>query len=392
MYHPSLHLHNMTKPDFTLLRSGFDTVELAYRAALPDAFLDALADAKIQAVKSRKPHPIEYAGQTFLVEGTGGQGGYAYRISTGPFGAIMKFREKGSNDAWGAHVKLRAYGLATKGILKAKAEADAFLLAVGGVFDPDDTRVGRVDYAMDFFAPNLVLNASEFVAHAKMSKTELIEKTGNGDICNYLRIGKMPGKQICIYDKTKSVTETKDKIWFSIFEKEKKEKGLKNKGEKEISDIWRIEFRAGRDFLKKHLPLRRWDRFLAISNKVFLSLARAVAWRIPGSDTNRSRWALHPIWEAVIAHLAEMNPLAEGKPISPEVLKLLREEYRAVLEAQVEGLLVTLAAFEGVSAGRLERSLDRAFDRTKRSISMRENLSDELAVRAARISMMFGGQ
>ena len=390
MSHPLQHLHIMTKPDFTLLRSGFDTVELAYRAALPDAFLDALVKAKTQAVQSRKPHPIEYAGQTFLVEGTGGQGGYAYRISTGPYGAIMKFREKGSKDAWGAHVKLRAHGLATKGILKAKAEVDAFLTSVGGIFDPDDTRIGRADFALDYFAPNLALKASEFITHAKTHKNEIIEKAGNGDICNYLRIGKMPGKQICIYDKTKSITETRDKIWFSIFEKEKKKKGLKNKSEKEISDIWRIEFRAGREFLKKHLPLRRWDRFLAISNEIFLSLANAVAWRIPGSDTNRSRWALHPIWEDVVSHLTEMDPLAEGKPISPEVLKLLRDEYRAVLEAQIEGLLVTLAALEAVPVKKLDAFLENAFDKTSRAITTREDLSSDLESRADRIGVMFG--
>ena len=81
-----------------LIRHGFDTIELAYRAAIPEKFLLALKEAKSRAVETRKPSPLESNGVRMLVEATGGQGGYTYRVDTGRFGAIWKIRDVGSRD------------------------------------------------------------------------------------------------------------------------------------------------------------------------------------------------------------------------------------------------------------------------------------------------------
>lgn len=389
MYHPPLHLHAMPKDDFTVLRSGFDTLELAYSAALPEPFLDVLEAAKQQAAKSRRAEPASYRDVEFLVEASGAQGGYAYRVSTGMFGAIWTFRDKSSRDPWTTHVKLRAHGLAIKGLEKAKADCDDFLKQVGSVFDGNDARVSRADFAIDVFYPAFAIRTSEFVTHARTLHAEIIDRRGNSETCNYARFGKLPGKQICTYNKSQKVNQEKDLVWQDIFSAKLFEKlGINSSGK--IDGIWRFEIRAGRDFLSDQIGIRRWDKFFASLPAIFLPILASISWRVPRNDINRARWPVQPVWTALTKVVEQETGSDLGCTVSPETLLRLRSEYVALLDAQLAGLVLSRAATDHVEVDGLSKFASKLISGAQNRLAERPDLIGDLAVRARRIEMLFG--
>ena len=381
----------MSQASYTVLRSGFDTLELAYRCAIPEKVLDALEEAKKLARDGHTEMPLEIGDHTILVEGSGGQGGYAYRLQQGgPFGAIWKFREKGSKDPWFAHVKLRAHGLATKGLITAKADCDAFLAEIGASFDPNDARVSRADFAVDIYAPGLSVDAHHILAHARSTKADLPERTMRGDCTNYLRIGKLPGKQLAIYDKSQAIQDKRDAIWQEIFKQRFLELGFPENTVSQFSDIWRIELRAGRNFLTSELKIRRWDKLLNSADMIFLKLANSYSWRTPISDGNRSRWPIHPIWPVFMASIDELDIGAVSPSIPQAILDTLRLDYLHGLERQHEGLLLTMAAGKGISEEALPRYLQQSGKSAARTICQHEGCAAQLEEKRQRIAAMFG--
>ncbi|QYI99717.1 hypothetical protein KUV46_10195 [Thalassovita mediterranea] len=338
--------------DFMFLRSGFDTLELAYQGKVPPTFLDELADAKKRAAETRQAEPITFNGLTMIVEGSGGQGGYAYRVNTGPFGAIWKFRDRSSHNQWDIHVKIRAYALATKGLQAAKSECDEFLKRVGAIFDPMNARVGRADFAFDFLAPNLELNSNEFVSHARTTKADQIDREIHGDRISYLRIGKLPGKQVCIYDKSKAISDKHDIIWEEIFKATFSELGISTIDRKSPKGIWRIELRAGKNQIEKLIKPRRWDQFLSKNTELFRDIATTISWRRAVSDSNRSRWPLRKIWLRLFEEL-DRAPKVANSDLSEQVLSRLRMDCLAGLQAQFRGVMATIAALNNVEANNL---------------------------------------
>lgn len=373
--------------DPILIRSGFDTIELAYRAAIPEKFLSLLADAKSSAIEKRKPIPIRLTGVSFLVEATGGQGGFAYRVDTGPFGAVWKFREKGSKDAWQAHVKIKSHGLATKGLNRCKLECDDFLRAVGASFDHNDARVGRADFAFDFYAPDLKPQITEIVSHARTYKSDLIERGSRGDKTEYIRIGKMPGKQVCIYYKTGAIDQKGDLIWTEILKTAAKEKDI-HFGDRTLG-IWRIEFRSGKKHIDKFLaPNRRWDLFETKYKYIFENTCNTISWRQKQGDSNRARWPLHPTWNVIQKNISALND-AKNYQIPEQVLTVIRDEYLGQLDSQIEGLFLTVAANNGVASQKIEEFVISKCTNIHKRLAARSDLWNELKERAERFRGTF---
>lgn len=371
----------------TLIRSGFDTIELAYRASIPEAFLSALARAKAEAIEKRKTIPLTYNEFRFLVEATGGQGGFSYRVDTGPFGAIWKFRGLESKDSWSTHVKIKSHSLATRGIDQSKLDCDNFLRFIGANFDPDDARVGRADFAFDFYAPALEILPSEFVSHARTQKSEIIERVANGDQTNYIRIGKLPGKQVCIYNKSGAINEERDLIWTDILKSAAAEFGIQF-GERTV-DIWRIELRSGKKQIDKFLnPNRRWDLFDNQYKAIFKNITKSISWRLPQNDLNKTRWPLNPFWVAINNEIILME-FNRHFHVSSEVIEAIKAEYLNQLASQLDGLFLTLAANNGVNKVSLDRFFRRQTDMINRRLKARPDVETELEERAERFRLKF---
>lgn len=370
-----------------LIRSGFDTIELAYRASIPESFLIELARAKANAIEKRKAIPLVYNECEFLVEATGGQGGFSYRIDTGPFGAIWKFRGVESKDSWSTHVKIKSHSLATRGIDQSKLDCDNFLRFIGAHFDPDDARVGRADFAFDFYAPALEILPSEFVSHARTQKSEIIERIAIGDQTNYIRIGKLPGKQVCIYNKSGAINEKRDLIWTDILKSAAAEFGIQF--DERTEDIWRIELRSGKKQIDKFLnPNRRWDLFDNQFQAIFKNITKSISWRLPQNDQNKTRWPLNPFWIAIDSEITRMEFNRHFR-VSREAIDTIKSEYLNQLTSQLDGLFLTLAANNGVNKLSLDRFFRRQSDIINRRIKTRPDVETELEERAERFRLKF---
>lgn len=370
----------------TLVRVGFDTVEYVVDGRVPDAFLWTLANAKEKAQKARREQPIIYAGHPLLVYPSGGQGGFAYLISTGIYGAMIKFRDVGSNDTFCAHIKLSAYGLATKGLQTLKIECDTLLKSIGAVINWENTRIGRLDYALDFSAPDIILDSNNFITHANRSKKEFITEHSKGRDVATVTIGTMPRSQISIYDKLTQTNKKSDAIWQEIYSSALRSKNALS----ERSSWWRVELRLGKDAIDRFARPRLWSQVLASSASAFLNLSDEISWRSPTSDSNRSRWPRSPIWHMVQSHLVTDFGHFSPVEISEATKKKILNEHLAGLEAQSEGIVLTLAAMYGVDAEHLNKFVEAHFRKIGHRFSAREDIADQLTSRRERFALLRG--
>ena len=334
--------------DLPIIYSGFDTLELSYRTLLPREFLGALRAMQLTAKAENRATPMNFDGFELFVEPSGGQGGYAYRAHTGPLGAIWKFRETTAKSQWSAHVKFRAYGLAVNGPLKMKEKADSFLRKLGCQFESIDVRIPRADYAIDILLDNFYLDTDNFVFHARSKVSEHIERIRVGDLFTYARFGRMPGKQLCIYDKSGAVLETNDSLWKEFYSEFARQRlGLLIDDFAELK-IWRFELRAGENFLDTKIKPRTWDLFAQKVHGIYSCLAHSFKLKTPRPDENRTRWPLDPIWDAVLAEVESLNFNQQTAEFSVALRNKLRQEYSDGLNKQLVGLLLSSAASEGI--------------------------------------------
>ncbi|WP_425408224.1 hypothetical protein [Hyphococcus sp.] len=323
---------------------------MSYRTALPGGFLTALGEAQASAKSENRATLIRFNGFELFIEPSGGQGGYAFRAHTGPFGLIWKFREATTKSPWSVHVKFRAHGLAIKGPLKMKEEADGFLLTIGCKFESIDVRVSRADYAVDMLLGDFHLNTGNFVFHSRSKVSEYIERIRIGDEYTYARIGRLPGKQLCVYDKSGAVSEKNDSLWKQFyFDFARQRLGLVVNEFSELK-IWRFELRAGKQFLDKQIKPRTWDSFAKEVSPIYQRLAQSFKLKLPQRDDNRTRWPLDPIWIEVVSEVSKLTFNQKTTGVSDALLRKLRQEYSDGLDKQLVGLLLSSAACEGIDS------------------------------------------
>ena len=336
--------------DLPIIYSGFDTLELSYRTPLPREFLAALGQAQHTAKADNRATPMNFNGTELFVEPSGGQGGYAYRAHTGPLGMIWKFRETTAKSQWSVHVKFRAHGLAVNGPLKMKEETDLFLQKLGCQFESIDIRVSRADYAIDILLDDFHLNTDNFVFHARSKVSEHIERIRVGDGISYARFGRMPGKQLCVYDKSGAILEKNDSLWKEFYIGFARQRlGLIIDDFTELK-IWRFELRAGKKFLDTMIKPRTWDLFAQELGAIYSCLAHSFKLKAPQHDENRTRWPLDPIWIAVLAEVERLSFNQQTTEFSDALRNKLRQEYSDGLNKQLIGLLISSAASEGIDS------------------------------------------
>lgn len=373
-----------------VIRSGFDTIELAYRAALPRGFLADLARAQDEAKAACRAAPLLLEASMLLVEPSGGQGGYAFRAETGPLGVIWKFREATLSSPWSTHVRFRAHGLASRGPALMKAEADEFLAKLGCNLDTLDIRIARADYAVDLLLEDFNLTAASIIAHARSGRAENFERRGAADRTTYIRVGKQPGKQLCIYSKSDEIRAHNDLLWSALLaEAAERRLGLIF-DESFPSNIWRFELRAGRASLDKLFRPRTWDSFAANPAQHVGRIAAGYRYVAPNSDPNRSRWPLHSAWSAVLEELSDVR--IDHKPIAipAHAWAQMRREYQSVLDAQMFGLLIASAVSEGATLDSLPKfAREKARRLVSDSMGGGEGLAERFARRSAEFTMRF---
>ena len=222
-----------------LIYKNFDGLDISFQGALSEDVLETLADGKREAQQMRKDVYRELGPEKIpvMVAETGMRGGYAYRFDTGPDGEIWAIGHSTKSDSWNIRVSVKSLNLALRGYQAVKDKILALLEALGATGPPQreevtgavknfpQERISRFDVCFDFLA----LSAFEpdpkrFVAHSRSNRhyngTDNGVRTytgAKGKVIESARIGEMPNRQVCLYNKSREVEAHNKRYWHDIW-------------------------------------------------------------------------------------------------------------------------------------------------------------------------------
>jgi len=287
---------------FELLYQGIDTLDIAFQGALSPDVLDHLKAARDEAEKDDEKQLITVGpGQVEAhILPHGMKGGYRYVLDTGPEGAQWRFKTHLRQSEWNGFVSIASGMLVTRTLADIQREIWDTLRRFG--FRITGHAVNRVDYAMDFATDYFEPNPDQFVAHSNCKVTPYYGQKATDDTqpssvtrgrrIESVTIGKMPGRQIIVYDKRRDTIVKRKDWWFEAWGIAKDDKSR---------EIWRVEIRAGKKELKDKWNLRTTDKLQASLGDLLQRSLQDVRYvDTSQSDTNVSRQDLHSLWAAAM--------------------------------------------------------------------------------------------
>ncbi len=337
------------------LYHGFDGLDVAFQGRVPPTLLASLEGALEQARTNMKSVPLSFNGIDFMVAESGARGGYAFRCDTGPDGATWFLKRPKPSDPWGVRVSAKSLALALYGLGGVRARLYATMDALGIVVPVGGESIGRVDYAVDVLAPELVLQPDNFVMHSHASRADHIEpepmqRHGTSGRVTSVTVGKMPNRQVIVYDKRREVLDRHKVYWWEIWNACRIRNGMPplDPEEREASQVWRVELRAGKECLKKAWGGKKWadlDNYFA---PMVASLLKDIRYAEPSADTNRSRWRDHSLWN-LVRTVAERDLFEMACDVPPDLIKaVIRKEHIEMTRRQILGLSANFAAGLGI--------------------------------------------
>lgn len=320
------------------LISGFDTIECAYYLiASGDKALDfiELASQKEALIKAKinKPKPIKLGCEDFLLASHGTGSGYPFVIENDAF--IIQLGEFNRPNFF---VKYRSIALWHLGASALHQRFLTWAASVGYIMAQPE-RLSRVDYAFDYHLPMIDFDENSFVS--KATKDSQFRKDGKVQTFKF----GTDNVVLRVYNKVDEINEQSQKTWlFKLWGMEQ--------------DVWRIEWQVRKDQLRKlgissfeSLEERQGD-LLRLLTKDHTTL------RLKSSDSNRSRWALHPLWLDLIQQVNQM----EGLGIVRDFNRMdLYDERLTRIAQSVYGYLKRVAAIDALYTGAEKSYMDEAF-------------------------------
>jgi len=344
---------------YRVIHQGFDTLDLAIKGALAEPALEQLEAAREIAETTQRKQMVTIgpAGQRFLVQPHGQRGGYRYVLTNGPTGAIFAVKANPDPEEWNLFVSARAACLLTKGYEGTKQWLSDTIIGMGGMIR--DHSVNRLDYAVDILATDFTLDMADFVTpgHAKVSahwesghsigdNGEPIQPVMRGGRFETVTIGKMPRRQVILYDKRRAAIDKKELHWFEEWGVDRSDPG---------QQVWRVEIRAGKKALEKGHIKRSFEAIDA-DFAGFLRKAMEEIRYVTGKQdhSNVSRAATHPLWQTAADALQRL-PVTAAPPL-PEarVLDLMRKQRRNMSIQQTFGNLINGLVLDGVPKEQIE--------------------------------------
>ena len=338
-----------------LLYRGFDGLDISFQAQVPGDLCRELEEAKAAAQERHSDILLSWKGIRLLVAESGARGGYAFRASAGELGATWFFKRPNARDPWGVRVSCGSFQLALNGLAKTRTSLLDTLDALGLAVANGQESIGRIDYALDFLAPDFELKPDAFVMHSNSVRSDHFENVdvsthGTSGRTTSVTVGKMPGRQVIVYDKRAEIIAHNKQSWWIIWNATRSKNGLASLqiGNPNESRVWRVELRAGKKFLKDRWGITTWSDLLNKYGDVVAATLRAVRHTRTKLDGNRSRWPDSELWSAVKAEsdgdLFELRNYAD-----PDLVRSVQQDaFCAMLERQMDGLAVTTAAVRGI--------------------------------------------
>lgn len=154
--------------------------------------------------------------------------------------------------------------------------------------------ISRIDFCVDFETNNFEIDKNRIVAHSKAKRNyneSNIEYNGTGKVFDSVRIGKMPNKQLAIYNKIKEIKSRNKSYWWNVWNIDK------TNYEKQI---WRVEARAGKKELRQW-NLKTFNDLEEKAGNVILHIFNSIRYvNENNKDTNQSRWKNAKFWDNLI--------------------------------------------------------------------------------------------
>jgi hypothetical protein len=291
---------------YELLYSGFDTLYVAFQGALPKEAREILATAKERAKEERHPvlTSIGRGGVELHVKETGANGGYAYVCDTGPLGETWLFKNNGDPDQWNIFVNVHAKSLLVAGYEETRRRLFQTLKYMDCQIC--DHAINRIDYAMDFLAPDFVLDLDLFITPPRTNVKPFWGDKSSPNIgrtsavfvnrrIQSVTIGEANLRQVIVYDKRRDSIDKQKYYWFKTW-------GIDPKDRSKV--VWRVELRAGKKELKNHIRIASFDDIEAAIGDVYKIMLEEIRYISEHqTDSNFTRQELHPMWRAVSDHV-----------------------------------------------------------------------------------------
>ncbi|GGE43625.1 hypothetical protein [Actibacterium pelagium] len=339
--------------EYKIVYSGIDTLDFAVRGAFPNDVLETLRNAREEAEKTEKDQPIKLGKSdvSFLVKPHGKRGGYKYVLVDGPTGAIYSVKANTDLDEWNLFISIRASRLLTYGYEKTKVWIFEKLEKIG--FRTLEFSVNRIDFAIDVKTNGFELEHSKLITPARakvssyLSNESDLDESGN-QIRSVVRagrfesitVGKMPNRQVIIYDKRRAAIDQRQPWWFDAWKVDREDPSVQ---------IWRVEIRAGRDALAKKLLRRSFEACEAELPDFLKTALSEVRYTSRRDTSNVSRSLEHPLWSEVRKHAKNVLKKKEAPVLLERVLRIMRDQRRDIAIPQSFGNLINAMVLDGVN-------------------------------------------
>lgn len=333
-----------------ILRAGYDGLDVSFLGTMPPSTLCKLERGKAEAVRNRGEATVKISPRlTVHVAETGAKGGYAFRVDTGPDGETWFIKASDAID-WNIRVSCKSAMLASLGYEGAKARLYARLKEFGAYVEQES--IGRVDFAFDFTAPAAFeIDPALVVAHVNSGVREhdacmkvTADETTISCIASRARkvetltIGKMPGRQVTVYNKTAEVKAKGKSYWWQIWKIE------------EGKQVYRLEVRAGKKYLKERVGVTTWaDLEAKLPDILHATLLKIrLCDPLKSRRANVSQRGYHPVWNAALAWLKArwQDCLTGVEPV--RILVAERKRYAEIFTNLTRGTFISYANVLGI--------------------------------------------
>lgn len=273
---------------FKFLLSGHDTVEACYYLRTSPSCLinyeqiGAYKEA-LRIAKRKEPKQLDLGSESFLLKPSGSLNGFPFVMENDTY--IVEFGEFNEPSF---RVKYRSQPLWQHG---ATALHQRFMTWVDSVnlqaYKPES--LSRVDFTFDYY-----LLVVDFDEDSVISLSKKDNKYRDDGKINGLVYGKSD-IVLRLYDKVLEIAEQSGKTWlFQLWG------GI-------TENVWRIEWQTRQAPLRR-FGIRTFDDLLSMQGDLLRYLANEHdSLRIKTSDSNRSRWPVHPLWLDLLSRIAEME-------------------------------------------------------------------------------------
>ncbi len=322
---------------FQLLLSGHDTIECAYYLALDvDCLLDyerlAVEKETLRLSKSRKPTLIKLGSEEFMLAGHGTGSGYPFLMENDSFS--IQFGEFNNPSFF---VTFRSIALWHQSAQGLHERFLAWAASVGlRAFKPE--KLSRVDFTFDYHLPEIDFDEDNFVSsfakdnqHRKHGKIQTF-RLGEGDL------------GLRVYNKCDEIQESSAKTWFyDLWGRD--------------ADVWRIEWQVRKEWLKT-IGIRTFEDLKERQGDLLRVLVNDhTTLRIKTDDSNRSRWPVHPLWQDLQTHAAQMEGLGVVRELD---VPAMLDERMMRITISLYGYMKRIAAIYSLKGNTTAASLNQA--------------------------------